>query len=216
MYRLNPRIKKTSLWRHLSAMINEKLTNIGEILVQLFTNNLSSVRIIPREVVSFVIKAMKNLTKENLAYLAGFLDGDGSVYVKLTKNKTYRFGYQVSSYIAFYQKDQYFDFLNDLRIKTGVGYMRKRKDGIAEWIIGDQESQLEMIEALKSFSVLKTKQLVLMKKIINKKKKIKTVKEFLSLCGLIDQYRDLNYSKKRIVNSLSIKKELLQKNLLTP
>jgi hypothetical protein len=46
---------------------------------------------------------MRKLNDTQKSYIAGFLDGDGSVYVKLKKNDTYRYGYQIAPYITFYQ-----------------------------------------------------------------------------------------------------------------
>ena len=45
-------------------------------------------------------------TKENLklAYLAGFLDGDGSIIVQLVPRKDYTYKFQVKVSIVFYQK----------------------------------------------------------------------------------------------------------------
>jgi intein-encoded DNA endonuclease-like protein len=41
-----------------------------------------------------------------LAYIAGFLDGDGSIFFQLVRRKDYCFGYQVRTTIAFYQKTE--------------------------------------------------------------------------------------------------------------
>ena len=50
----------------------------------------------------------KLISQTKRAYLAGFLDGDGSIYVQLKPNKTYRFGFQDAPYIVLFQsqKDQ--------------------------------------------------------------------------------------------------------------
>lgn len=150
------------------------------------------------------------------AYLAGFLDADGSVYVKLTKNKTYRFRYQISSYIAFYQSEKSTDFFRELKRLHGIGYIRRRKDGIVEWIIGDKESQLLLIERLIPFCKLKKKQLLLMRKIIRQKSKVKTAEDFLKVCRLVDEYRNLNYSKKRTQNAQEVFEILRKEKIITP
>ena len=159
---------------------------------------------------------MRKLSIAKKAYIAGFLDGDGSVYVKLTKNKNYRYRYQVSSYIAFYQSQVNEIFLRDLKIQIGCGYLRKRNDGISELIIGDEKSQLAIIQSVLPFSKLKQKQLELMKEILEKKKKVKSAKDFLKLCYLIDRYKKLNYSKKRKQITTEVKKILQKEGLITP
>lgn len=37
------------------------------------------------------------------AYLAGFIDGDGSIYVRLKPNSDYRFGFQIAPYVVLFQ-----------------------------------------------------------------------------------------------------------------
>ena len=159
---------------------------------------------------------MRKLSKAEKAYIAGFLDGDGSVYVKLTKNKSYRYGYQVSSYITFYQSQVNQSFLQSLCKKLECGYLRNRNDGVSEFIIGDEKSQLELIKSVLSYSILKKKQLKLMKKILEKKKKVKSAIDFLKLCTLIDKYKKLNYSKKRIQITKEVEKNLIKEGLITP
>jgi hypothetical protein len=39
-----------------------------------------------------------------LAYIAGFLDGDGSIFFQLIRKPDYRFGFQIRPSVAFYQK----------------------------------------------------------------------------------------------------------------
>ncbi|HNP79358.1 MAG TPA: LAGLIDADG family homing endonuclease [Candidatus Pacearchaeota archaeon] len=159
---------------------------------------------------------MKKITNSQKAYIAGFLDGDGSVYVKLTKNDSYKYGYQIAPYITFYQKENYINFLEELKSILGVGYTRLRKDGVAEYIIGDEKSLIIFAKEILPFSKLKSKQLKLLLKILKLKVKIKNAKNFIDLCKKIDTFRELNYSKKRIQDSLEVKKNLIKKNLLTP
>lgn len=159
---------------------------------------------------------MKKLSSIQKAYIAGFLDGDGSVYIKLTRNNTYRFKYQISAYIVFYQSSVNVQFLQDLQKEMGIGYIRNRKDHVSELIIGDKNSQLELIEVLLPYTKLKAKQILLMKKILLKKSLVKNGNDFMELCGLIDGYKTLNYSKKRSQNSIEVRKILKQNNLITP
>jgi len=37
-----------------------------------------------------------------LAYIAGFLDGDGSIFFQLVRRKDYIYGYQIRCSVAFY------------------------------------------------------------------------------------------------------------------
>ena len=155
--------------------------------------------------------------KETLkAYIAGFLDGDGSIYVKLTQNDDYKYKYQVCPYVVFYQSKGSRFGLEEIRKLIQIGYIRERKDGICEYIIGDVNSIEKLMKWIKPYVILKRNQVKLMLNILEKKKKIKTVKDFLKLCILIDRFKELNYSKRRINTTEQVRKILKQKGLLTP
>ena len=49
---------------------------------------------------------MKNISSTQKAYIAGFLDGDGSIYVRMKPNSTYKYGFQISSYIVLFQSQK--------------------------------------------------------------------------------------------------------------
>ena len=162
--------------------------------------NLSYDRIIPREVAFF----MNKLTKLNASYIAGFLDGDGSIYVRLKPNETYRFGFQVAPNIVFYQSKKETKFLKRLEKMIGGGYIRFRNDGIAEYIIGDTKTMRDLIKRIKPYLVLKKAQANLLIQILNQKEKVRTKKDFLKLVRAIDLYKDLNYSKKRKIGLITV------------
>jgi hypothetical protein len=148
--------------------------------------------------------------------LAGFLDGDGSIYVRLKCNDSYRFGFQVSPSVVFYQSNKKKSFLVKLMKEERVGYIRDRKDGIVEWIIGDVKSIQIMMTNLTPFLRLKRKQAKLMLDILKRKKRVKNVHDFLKLVKLIDRFEELNYSKKRKIDLSEVSKVLVKKKLLTP
>ncbi len=150
------------------------------------------------------------------AYIAGFLDGDGSIHIRLKPNETYRFGFQVAPSIVFYQSSKEIHFLNDLKKLLNIGYIRERNDGIVEYIIGDTESMLYLIDSILPYLRLKKKQAKLFQEIFCIKKSINSAKEFYSMCKKIDSFEKLNFSKNRKQNSQKVKEYLLKKGLLTP
>ncbi len=156
------------------------------------------------------------LKKEQKAYIAGFLDGDGSVHVRLKPNSTYRFHFQISPSVVFYQSKKEKEFLNWLKKTINRGYIRERKDGIVEYILGDVKSIEDLLKEILPYLKLKEKQAKLMLKVLLLKKNIKEAKDFLRLAGEIDKFQKLNYSKKRIQNSLEVKKVLIKEELLAP
>ena len=139
----------------------------------------------------------KKISSIKKAYLAGFLDGDGSIYVRLKPNPTYRYGFQVAPYIVFFQSQKSEENFKKICSLVELGYLRKRNDGILEYIIGRQEAIIEFLKMIKPYVILKEKQVALMTEIIDKKKSVKNKADFNKLARLIDQFRELNYSKKR-------------------
>ena len=145
----------------------------------------------------------KSFSQAQRAYLAGFLDGDGSVYVQLKPNKTYKFGFQIASYIVLFQSQKDQNNFEKICSMVGLGYMRYRKDGILEYIIGTKEGINRFIKIIEPYVVLKKEQIKLLKKIISLKENIKSRKNFTVLAGIIDKFRELNYSKKRKIRTLT-------------
>ena len=141
--------------------------------------------------------------KNYIAYLAGFLDGDGSIYVRAKPNSTYKYGFQIAPYIVFFQSKK--EEVNFRKIFSGLefGYMRTRKDGILEYTISRRDDIVSLIKILKSFLVLKKRQADLIIKILDKKKKVGNIQDFKKLMILVDKFRELNYSKKRKKHKLT-------------
>ena len=146
---------------------------------------------------------MLNLSLTQKAYLAGFLDGDGSIYVRLKPNPTYRYGFQIAPYIVLFQSRKGKVNFEKLCSLIGLGYLRDRKDGVLEYIINRKENVRLFLDAIEPYAVLKKKQVVLMKKILDAKEKVKNKADFKKLAKLIDFFRELNYSKKRKKRTLT-------------
>lgn len=145
---------------------------------------------------------MNNLSLTQKSYLAGFLDADGSIYVQAKINNTYKYGYQIAPYIVLFQSKQDDGFKNICEL-IGGGYIRERKDGITEYIIGRLDEILEFLTIVEPYVLLKKEQIRLMRKIIETKKKVADKKDFEVLLNLVDRFRELNYSKKRKVRTLT-------------
>jgi intein-encoded DNA endonuclease-like protein len=138
-------------------------------------------------------------TPTERAYIAGFLDGDGSIYVQAKKNDTYRYGYQVAPAIVFFQSAKSEKLFTEFHEFLNLGLMRKRKDGVMEITVGRIAELLQLIEVVKPYTRLKRKQLELLESILVAKAAVEDQRSFSNLLRLIDGYRNLNYSKKRNV-----------------
>lgn len=75
---------------------------------------------------------MGSLSKTELAYIAGFLDGDGSLMLQLKKRSSSKIGWRFMGTICLYQDTRHEDPLFWIQHKIGIGYISRRKDGITE------------------------------------------------------------------------------------
>ena len=146
---------------------------------------------------------MKSITSQQQAYIAGFLDGDGSIYVQAKKNPTYRYGYQVASYAVLFQSTKSESNFMQICNLIGLGHLRRRKDGISEYIIGRIDQLKEFLKLVEPFVILKKKQVALMLQILEQKDKIENKQDFEALLKLVDTFREFNYSKKRLKRTLT-------------
>src|SRR3989344_9301021 len=124
---------------------------------------------------------MKNLSSERKSYLAGFLDGDGSIYVRLKPNSTYRFGYQMVAYVAFFQSGKHREEFERVCKLMPYGTMRSRKDGILEYTISKQEEIINFILGIKDYLVMKKPQAELVLEVMKLRRDIQNEKDFKNL-----------------------------------
>ena len=136
------------------------------------------------------------------AYIAGFLDADGSIYVRAKPNQTYRFGYQIAPYIVFYQSSKS-DLFKEVYSLIPFGRVRIRKDGVTEYIVSKHNELIEFAKIIQPFLILKQKQVMLLLKILEQKELVNNEKDFEKILQLCNEFSNLNYSKKRKIRSIA-------------
>jgi hypothetical protein len=151
-----------------------------------------------------------------LAYIAGFLDGDGSIFFQLVRRKDYVWGYQIRCSVAFYQKTEHLDILEWLKSFFRCGYIRHRKTGISDYTIVEPEEVRNILIMLKPYVRLKQEQIRLGIQILDKLNQVTDAKGFLPLCQMVDRFKDLNYSRKRKITSQDVEEFLKQHRHLAP
>mgnify|MGYP001564106946 FL=1 len=75
---------------------------------------------------------MGSQSRAALAYIAGFLDGDGSLMLQIKKRKDGRLRRRFMCTICFYQDSRHEHSLRWIRDMLGIGYISRRNDGITE------------------------------------------------------------------------------------
>ncbi len=99
----------------------------------------------------------KNL-QNDLAYIAGFLDGDGSLMLQLKKRADSKVGWRFMCTICFYQDSRHEKPLHWMRTIFGIGYLSQRNDGITELRINGYRQVRDILKLLLPFIRFKEKQ----------------------------------------------------------
>ena len=158
------------------------------------------------------------MSNEEKAYIAGFLDGDGSIMAQLVFRKDYRLGYQIRVSTVFYQKNTHREFLLWLKERLGYGYVRTRNDGMCEYtIVGLREVEY-VLTLLYPFLRLKK---ALAREVLDVIKRHSpqrqmTASKLTSLSRLVDKTASFNYSKKRSITSAVVIAFLKGKDSVSP
>ena len=143
---------------------------------------------------------MINLSETDKAYIAGFLDGDGSIISQIVRSKDYKFGFYIRLSIVFIQKTDKYWFLMKLKDKLKYGTLRKRNDGISEYTIVSSGPVESLLKQLLPHLKLKKNLALHVLKIIESKRNINDNKLlFIEACGLVDETISMTYSKKRTI-----------------
>lgn len=70
---------------------------------------------------------MKKLTEKQAAYLAGFIDADGSISAQIVKREDYVLKFQIRLSVLFIQKKTRIHFLKQVQSELGdIGTVRDR------------------------------------------------------------------------------------------
>jgi hypothetical protein len=148
------------------------------------------------------------MSDEVAAYIAGFLDGDGSIMAQLVARKDYRLGYQIRVSIVFYQKHSHQEILFWLKEQLQFGYIRSRNDGMVEYTIVGLNEVEKVLKLLYPKLRLKKRLASEVLRLISLHPKKMTAKKLLRLASLVDKTAEFNYSKKRTNTSETLKRYL--------
>ncbi len=148
---------------------------------------------------------MAELTDLEWAYIAGFIDGDGSILVQIVKGDDYIYKHRIRVSVVFYQRKDKHWFMLWLKKKLKHGSLRIRKDGISEYTITGSNAVEDLLLKLQPYIRVKQSQLKLVLKIIKSKKNIKSAEDFIKVCELVDEIQNHTYSKRRSITTETVK-----------
>ncbi len=94
---------------------------------------------------------MGSPTRVELAYIAGFLDGDGSLMIQIKKRSDSAKGVRIMLTVCFYQDTRHEKPLAWIRKILGIGYLSRRNDGMTELRINGFSQVERVLKALLPF-----------------------------------------------------------------
>ena len=145
-------------------------------------------------------------TKEERAYIAGFLDGDGSIMFQLKKRSDTQNGIRLMATICFYQDSRHDKPLHWMRKKFGIGYITLRNDGITELRINGFATVRRILEMLGPYLRFKKIQSIAVSRacMLLEKKTLRhlTISEKQKICkyALCVQNQNYRTHKKKTLN----------------
>lgn len=84
----------------------------------------------------------------DLAYIAGFLDGDGSIMFQIKKRNDYLGRKRLMFTICFYQDTRHEKPLFWIKKNLGIGYISRRNDGMTELRINGYKQVQKILQSL--------------------------------------------------------------------
>lgn len=156
-----------------------------------------------------VKKSSSTLTTEEKAYLAGFLDGDGSIILQIIPQPKNLYGFQIRISVVFFQKkSRHWHILWIQKKLNKKGSLRIRNDSVSEYTISGFTPVKEVLKDLLPYLRIKRPLAKLALSIIEKKERVKTADDFLEVCKLIDKAALFTDSKRRKITSSVVEDSL--------
>ncbi|MEK7178231.1 MAG: LAGLIDADG family homing endonuclease [Patescibacteria group bacterium] len=159
---------------------------------------------------------MGSRSKIHLAYIAGFLDGDGSLMLQIKKRKDGKLKRRFMCTVCFYQDSRHEKPLYWIKNMFNIGYISHRNDGMTELRINGYKQVKEILQDLIPFIKFKKEQAKALYKASSilsvKKNKLLSKKDLLKLVEYILIIQNNNYVTKK----KKTKQDLLKILGLTP
>ena len=150
------------------------------------------------------------------AYIAGFLDGDGSLMLQIKKRKDTKRGFRFMATMCFYQDTRHEKSLFWIKDALGIGYISRRNDSMTELRINGFSTVKSILLELEPFVKFKSVQanaLIKACSLLEKRSISELSKEqLIGLVDLILLIQNENYATKH----KKTKAELLKIIDLTP
>ena len=151
------------------------------------------------------------------AYVAGFLDGDGSIHFQLVRQVGYRFGFYIRSTISFSQSTSARRHLERLQeMLGGGGYVRDRGTGMSDLVVTSRPLILRTLLAVEPFVIFKREHVDRALDLLPRVRPRIGAVEFLQLAREVDAFATLNYSKTKRITAEAVERQLRSMGCCAP
>ena len=149
-------------------------------------------------------------------YVAGFLDGDGSIHFQLVRQEGYRFGYYIRATVSFSQATTARWGLEILQASLGGGYVRNRGNGMSDLVITSRPLINSILVAVAPYVIFKREHVKEALRLLPRIQRNMTPDEFVALAKEVDAFASLNYSKRKRINAGDVERHLRSKGCCAP
>ena len=150
------------------------------------------------------------------SYLAGFLDGDGSIHLQLVRQTGYRFGYYIRASLSLSQSTPSRSGLERIRSILGAGYLRDRGTGMSDLVITSRPILIAILTQVESYVIFKRRHVRRALEILRRIRPRMEPGEFLEIAREVDRFATLNYSKSKRISAVDVEQHLRSKGVLCP
>jgi hypothetical protein len=150
------------------------------------------------------------------SYLAGFLDGDGSIHFQLVRQEGYRFGFYIRATLSLSQSTSDRHGLERLRDLLGAGYLRDRRTGMSDLVITSRPVLREVLTAVRPYVIFKRPQVERALMILDRLRPRMEAREFLEMAREVDRFAALNHSKSKRIFAADVEQHLRGKGVPCP
>ena len=151
------------------------------------------------------------------SYIAGFLDGDGSIHFQLVKQKEYRFGFYIRASISFSQSTAARQGLESIQTMLGGGgYIRDRGTGMSDLVITSRAIVCEILQDVEPYVIFKRAHVRRALALLPQLGRVRDPQVFLHLARQVDAFATLNYSKTKRISAVDVEQHLRSTGVLCP
>ncbi len=150
------------------------------------------------------------------SYLAGFLDGDGSIHFQLVRQKEYKFGFYIRATLSLSQSTPDRAGLEHLHGVIGGGYLRDRGTGMSDLVVTSRPLLRSVFESVAPYVVFKRSQVQRALWLLPQIRPRMDAEEFLRLAREVDAFSTLNHSKTKRISAADVEQHLRGKGCPAP